>query len=136
MLKQIITPEDKFFATAMRSPQGRMRLEKALRRSRIYSIIGGLVGIGFVALTAATVANEFRNQIIRPNEDLSGAIRSSLLAFGLSIAFLGTFAVRWQTLTTELKFITAWPSLGLNHSSESAIPSTDKPHSSTEEVRP
>lgn len=120
MLKQIITPEDKFFATEMRSTEGRKRLEKAVRRSRIQSVVFGLLGIGFVALTASTVADEFRNQLTRPNEDLSGGIRSALLLFGLSIAVLSTFAIRWHTLTTELKYIVAWPSSPSGPTSELA----------------
>jgi hypothetical protein len=109
MLKQFLVPDDQFFATAMRSPQGRKRLEKAVRRARTQSIFGVVLFIFHLYFQSSRLALNIFLQIRYPEGKFSDSTESILFFFGLAIAILTVCAIRWYSLTNELKMIAAWP---------------------------
>lgn len=132
MLKQFLVPDDQFFAKAMRSPQGRKRLEKAIRKDLSRYAFGGTLTVVFLAFISSKLATNISLQIKFPDQNFSNSLFSSFFLFGLFVSLICLSIVRWHTLTTELKFIAAW--------SVSLPPSTsevaeDLPHAK-EEVKP
>lgn len=109
MLKQWFIPNDQFFATAMRSSQGRKRLEKAVRKARIQSIFGVILFISHLYFSSSRLALNISLQIRFPEGKFSNSTESALFFFGLSIVLSTVCAIRWYSLTNELKMIVAWP---------------------------
>lgn len=132
MLKQFLVPDDQFFATAMRSPQGRKRLEKAIRKDLSRYAFGGMLTVVFLAFISSKLATNINLQIKFPDQNFSNSLFSSFFLFGLFVSLFWFSIVRWHTLTTELKFIAAWPVSLPSSTSEVA---EDLPHAK-EEVKP
>lgn len=132
MLKQFLVPDDQFFATAMRSPQGRKRLEKAIRKDLSRYAFGGMLTVVFLAFISSKLATNISLQIKFPDQNFSNSLFSSFFFFGLFVSLICLSIVRWHTLNTELKFIAAWPVSLPSSTSEVA---EDLPHAK-EEVKP
>jgi len=109
LFKNFFVPDDQFFATTMRSPQGRKRLEIGIRKARAQTLFGGLLTVGLLALASSKLATKLFVQIKFPDQNLLDSIQSNLFYFGLFVSLICLSIVRWHTLTTELKFIAAWP---------------------------
>jgi hypothetical protein len=109
LFKNFFVPDDQFFATAMRSPQGRKRLETAIRKDLSRFKIGGMLTVAFLAFISSKLATNISLQIKFPDQNISDSLFSSFFFFGLFVSLICLSIVRWHTLTTELKFIAAWP---------------------------
>ncbi len=132
MLKQWFIPNDQFFATATRSPRGRKRLEKAVRKARIQSIFGVILFIFHLYFQSSRLALNTYLQIRFPEWKFSDSTELILFFFGLSIALLTVCAIRWYSLTNELKMIAAWPFSPTGQADELANTTT----AAGEEVKP
>jgi hypothetical protein len=68
-----------------------------------------MLTVVFLAFISSKLATNISLQIKFPDQNISDSLFSSFFFFGLFVSLICLSIVRWHTLTTELKFIAAWP---------------------------